>query len=305
LKETSNSCPRHNCQPDEKLEDHINCAENVTNKIKKQEMRESFYLEKFLEALQLKVETIERGANPPDFILTQAKKQIAVEVTEFHSDATGSGGHPRRLIEEEWAKLQQLIQRERKHYPDLNNISGLLFFNKLAVPSRVECPQFVEELLEFSRNCLKSLTDKGGNFSSFGTNFPLLRKYLKRLHLAIVECYITWEWNHSASSVGLNEAEMKKTVLKKLEIPRSKIVSENWLLIVSGHQLSQSMGLPDVEELNAFQEVNEALKNGPYDKVFIFQYMFDRVLFWELSSGWIELRRARFAKNGKLGKEGV
>jgi hypothetical protein len=276
----------------------------MVRKRQNQEERERFYLDKFLVVLRMTPESIERGANPPDFILFQNKKKIAVEVTDFHSDAAGPEGHPRRLIEEEWTKLQQLIERERKHYPDLNNISGLLFFKKLLVPSRVESPQFVKELLDFSADSLNSFTGKVGDFSSFGTNFSLLRKYLKRLHLAIVDCYITWEWNHSASSVGLNDSEMKKTISRKLGIPRPKGVSENWLLIVSGHQLSQSMGLPDVEKLNGFQEVNEALKNGPYDKVFVFQYMFDRVLLWDPSIGWIELRKARFAKNRKLGEEG-
>lgn len=276
----------------------------MTGESKDQRKRECFYLDKFLSALLMTPESIERGANPPDFIVTQGKKQIALEVTEFHSDAIGPEGHPRRLIEQEWTKLQQLIERERKHYPDLNNISGLLFFKKLLVPSRVESPQFVKELLDFSADSLNSFTGKVGDFSSFGTNFSLLRKYLKRLHLAIVDCYITWEWNHSASSVGLNDSEMKKTISRKLGIPRPKGVSENWLLIVSGHQLSQSMGLPDVENLNAFQETNEALKNGSYDKVFIFQYMFDRVLRWEQSSGWIELREAHFAKDPKPGDEG-
>jgi hypothetical protein len=262
-----------------------------------QEKKERFYVDKFLVVLRLVTESIERGANPPDFILTQGKKQIAIEVTEFHSDATGPAGHPRRLIEQEWAKLQQLCEQERKRYPDLNNISGLLFFKKLMVPSRVERLQFARELLEFSGKSLKCLTGKGGDFSSFDINSPLLKKYLRRLHLGLSKCYITWDWNHSASSVGLNEPEMKKTISRKLESPRPRGVSENWLLIVSGHQLSQSMGLPDVEELNAFQEVNEALLNGPFDKVFIFQYMFDRVLLWEHSSGWVELREAHFAND--------
>jgi hypothetical protein len=276
----------------------------MVRKGQNQEKKERFYVDKFLVALRLTSESIERGANPPDFILTQGKKQIAIEVTEFHSDATGPVGHPRRLIEQEWAKLQQLIEQERKRYPDLNNISGLLFFKKLLVPSRVERLQFARELLDFSRNSLKCLTGKGGDFSSFDIDSPLLKKYLRRLHLGLAKCYITWEWNHSASSVGLNESEMKKTISRKLEIPSPKGVSENWLLIVSGHQLSQSMGLPNVGKLNAFQETNEALKTGPYNKVFIFQYMFDRVLRWELSSGWIELREAHFASDPKPGNEG-
>jgi hypothetical protein len=272
--------------------------EKVTSKINSQKRRERFYLEEYLKALQIQVGSIERGANPPDFILTLAKKQVAVEVTEFHSDATGPEGHPRRLIEEEWTKVQRLINQERKRYPDFDNILGLLFFKKLLLPSRFEGLEFVRELLNFSRNVLESVSKKGvGDFSSFDQKFPLLQKYLRRLHLRLVGSHTTWEWNHSASSVGLNESEMRKTVSRKLEIPRPKDVSENWLLIVSGHQLSQSMGLPDIEKLNAFQEVNEALKTGPYDKVFIFEYMFDRVLLWDPSSGWMELREARFANS--------
>lgn len=270
----------------------------------KQEKRERFYLDKFLIALRMTPKSIQRGDDPPDFILAQAKKQIAVEVTEFHSDATGPGGHPRRLIEEEWTQLQESIEQEREHYPDLNEILGVLFFKNLALPSRPEYAQFVQELLEFSQNSLNSITGKGKNFNSFDTSLPLLGRYLRKLHLQPVNCYITWEWNHSASSVGLNESEMKKTISRKLEIPCPESVSENWLLIVSGHQLSQSMGLPDVEKLSAFQEVNEGLEKGPYDKVFIFQYTFDRVLLWELSRGWIELRKARFANNRKPGKGG-
>jgi hypothetical protein len=271
-------------------------------KFLKQIRTERFYFDKFLEVGNMRPRSVHRGANPPDFIITHAKKEIAVEITEFHSLATGSGGHPRRLVEEEWAKLQKLIEQGRKHYPDLNDISWLLFFKNLALPSRTEYQQFVRELLQFSQGSLESISDKGKDFNSFGTNFSILGNYLRKLHLQPVWCYITWEWNHSASSVGLNESEMKKTISRKLEIPRPNCASENWLLIVSGHQLSQSMGLPDVQKLNAFNEVNNMLKNGPYDKVFIFQYMYNRILLWEHSGNWEEVRKARFAGNESRAK---
>ncbi len=226
----------------------------MTNKIENQEKRERFYLEKFLEAFRITVESIQRGANPPDFILTQAKKQIAVEVTEFHSNAAGPGGRPRRLIEEEWAKLQQVMKRERKHYPDLDNISGLLFFKKLSVPSRVECPQFVRELAgsqeRFSRGLLKSLKKiLGGDLGMalLVKITPLLKKYLKRLHLA--NCKLLHHCGNGElleyqPCLWVERVRNEEDYFEKVKDPRPKDVSENWLLIVSGHQLSQSVGLP-------------------------------------------------------------
>ena len=58
------------------------------------------------------------------------------------------------------------------------------------------------------------------------------------------------------------------------------------------------MGLPYVEELMDYHEVNEALETGPYDKVYIFQYMYGRVLLWQQQSGWVEIRKAQWAAGG-------
>jgi len=267
----------------------------ATRKARDQIKREYFYLEKFLAVLQTKVESIERGANPPDFILKQGERCIAVEVTEFHSATNGAGGHPRRPVEEEWLKIQQLFRQERKQYPDLDSIAGLLFFKQFNLPPSGKHKQFVQELLDFGRSVIGNLTKDGSDFKDFGASFPLLNEYLKRLNLYKTGCYITWEWNHSASSVGLNESELQKTIFKKLEIPRPTNITENWVLVVSGHWLSQSMGLPFVEELREYQTLNKALNQGPYDKVFIFQYMFDRVLLWEPYCTWTEVRKTRFA----------
>jgi len=95
-------------------------------------------------------EFIERGDDPPDFIVTIDGKRVAIEETEFHSNATGANGRPRRAVEEEWRKLQQLIERERKQFPDLDRVNGLLFFKCLQVPSMREWPAFVKELLVFA-----------------------------------------------------------------------------------------------------------------------------------------------------------
>lgn len=249
--------------------------------------RERFYLDKFLTALQMKPNSVERGANPPDFLLTLEGSRIAVEVTEFHS-ATDVGGHPRRVVEEEWQKIQRLFEQERKQYPDLDNISGRLFFKQLEVPPSGKHKQFVKELLDFGRSVLGCLTKKGVDFSSFTPHFPLLNRYLKRLHLRDAGCHVTWNWNHSAGSVGLSEEELHGTISQKLIIFRPADVGENWLLVVSGHPLSQSMGRVSVNDLRGYQDLNKALEHGPYEKVYIFQSMCDRVLLWKRSEGWEE-----------------
>jgi hypothetical protein len=261
----------------------------MMNKGPNQEKRERFYLEKFLEALRIKVDAIERGANPPDFILKLSEKNIAVELTEFHSSATGVGGHPRRALEEEWQKIQQVFEQERKFYSDLDSISGLLFFRQLEIPPKGKQKQFVTELLNFARDKLGDLTKKYSNFKFFGSKFPLLNSYLKCLSLCNADCYITWGWNHSVTYVGLSESELKRVVCPKLKMPRPPEVKENWLLVVSGHQLSQCMGLPKIESFQNYQELNSALEHGPYDMVYIFQYMFDRVLLWKPTSEWTEV----------------
>ena len=140
-----------------------------------------------------------------------------------------------------------------------------------------------------------SLTKEVSMFRFSEQGFPLLDRYLKHIALWDAGCYITWEWNHSVRFVGLSQVTLQKVISPKLEIPRSTSVTENWLLVVSGHQLSQCMGLPCADELSEYKELNGMLSHGPYDKIYIFQYMFDRVLLWEFPSGWTELKKQFFS----------
>ena len=55
------------------------------------------------------------------------------------------------------------------------------------------------------------------------------------------------------------------------------------------------MGIPHVETFKKLGGINQDLNNSPYDKIFIFQYMFDGVLLWQRPSGWSELKCAEFA----------
>lgn len=260
-------------------------------KVKAQEDKERFYLKKFLEVIEVKVkpDAIDRGENPPDFCFTYLGKRIAVELTEFHSNEIGEEGHSRRAVEEEWQDIQEVFREKRKGFPELNDIKGYLFFKELNVPSSRQHEQFVRELLMFARVHLLELTEKEREYDDFPDDqFPLLREYLSKLSLCNAGCYIDWEWNRAGGWGGVSEDELKKTTLPKLCKPRPDNVNENWLLIVSGPQTSQFMGRPSVETFKSFDDINQAINNGSYDKVFILQYMSDRVLLWQRSSGWSE-----------------
>ena len=252
----------------------------------------------------MKPDSIDRGpvvngANRPDFILSSGMDIIGVEVTGFHSAAEGAHGRPRRAVEEEWRKLKQIFQRERTRYKQLDNINGIFFFGKLEVPPSRQHEQFVTESLDFGTENIDIISVEGLDFCSFLERFPLLNKYLEKLHLQKVNCYMTWEWNHCCAAVGVNEAELKNTIFPKLTIPRPDKVTENWLLVISGLELSEAMGMPHVGLVEEYQILSSALLKGPYDKVYIFQYGLDRILLWHRSSGWTEVRKARFAGPGQ------
>ena len=268
-----------------------------------QEQEERFYLDKFLPVLQVKPDRIDRGpvvsgANRPDFILTIGTNIIGVEVTGFHSEAKGVHGQPRRAVEEQWRKLIEVFQSERKQYPQLDNINGMFFFRKLEVPPSRQHEQFITESLDFATENINVISVEGLDFCSFPPEFPLLNQYLEKLYLQKAGCYITWEWNHCCAAVGANESELKTCIFPKLKNPRPDKVTENWLLVISGHELSQAMGMRHVGLLGDCQDLNDALLKGPYDKVYIFQYLYDRILLWQRSGGWAEVRKARFPRPG-------
>lgn len=257
----------------------------MSNNKRNQEQEERSYLEKFLPLIGIKGAEISRGDDPPDFIVSYDGKRIAVEVTEFHSDSKGENDQPRRVIEEAWKKLSGTITLERKSFPELNDINCYLWFNKFIAPSEKEHLSFAKELLLFVKEMLPQISEVERVYSQFPSDKLLLCKYLKKLSIKKVNCYITWEWNYSGGMVGLNEPELKAAVERKLNSVKGRF-DEIWLLIVSGVEISQCMGFPHIEELRGFTVVNDLLKKGQYSNIFVYQYMFNRIIEWTKQDGW-------------------
>jgi len=261
---------------------------NINSKQKKEEL---FYLEHFLQRMGIEAESIQRGEDPPDFYVVYKSNRIAIELTEYHSIRKGNGGHAWRAVEEEWQRIRYLFVEERKRYPELNDIYGFLFFRKLEMPPAKKHNQFVKELLEFGISQHRTLTEERKGFYSFPSRFTLLNNYFKKIYLQKVNCYMTWDRN-SATYVGISEEELQKCALNKLNKPRPQQITENWLLIVSGTAMSQQIGLTHCKKFNDFTKLNNCLNTSPFDKVFFFQYVWQRVLCWSPNKNWEEIKPA-------------
>ncbi len=261
----------------------------------KQEDVEKFYLDHFLQTMKIKPERIERGEDPPDFYVVYGSKRIAIEVTEYHSMRKCPGDHAWRAVEEAWRSIRNLFTKEREQYPKLDDVHGFLSFRELQMPPANKYSQFVTELLKFGISRYNTLTEERSMFDSFPSNYPLLNKYLKKIKLQKVNCYMTWD-RDSAAFVGTSENELEKCVSKKLKNPRPQQISENWLLIVGGTAMSQQIGLTPCKIFNDFARLNSRLEKSPFDKIFFFQYVWERVLCWSQNKQWKEVKPARTAR---------
>jgi len=261
----------------------------------KQKDEELFYLKRFLKSMIIEPEHIERGEDPPDFYMVHGPNKIAIEVTEYHSMRKGTGGYDWRAVEEEWLRIRDLFTKERERYPKLNDVYGFLSFRELEMPPANKHGQFVTELLEFGISQYKTLTEEISSFDSFPSNYLLLNKYLEKIRLKNVNCYMTWD-RDPAAYVGTSEKELEKCVSKKLKKPRPQQITENWLLIVSGTAMSQQIGLTHCEKFNDFARLNSCFEKSSFDKVYIYQYMRKRVLCWSQNKKWEEVKPARTAR---------
>ena len=257
----------------------------MTRKDQKEEER--IYLEKFLECIGYKQECIEKEREKPDFIITIESKRIGVEVTEFHSKTDSDKKFSRREVEGAWDKLQESLENERNKYEELQSIYGVLSFKRLEVPPRQKHNEFINEIIHYTLSKLPIAKNIEQKYFDFLPGYSLINEYLKSVNLENLDCYITWEWNHNAAWVGLLEEELiyiledKKEKLKKYKTTN---IHEMWLVIVSGHLLSQAMGKPHPEILNDYSNCNELLKQSGFDKVYLYQHMQNRILEW--SGNW-------------------
>ena len=243
--------------------------------VSKQKDIERFYLEEFFKILGITPKSI-KPFEAPDFIVNIKDKKIGVEVTEYHSNLKGEKNVPRRAVEEEWISLQKQIMGEIDNRVELKNKLGIVYFKKLELPRKSEYNIFIKELTEFSIHAVKF----GLEEVKPDSNHPTLEKYLKKLIVKDVDCYISWDWNYNASFIGLTESDLLRVVKSKVVNYKDSEMVNLWLLIACGHRLSQTMPLRIDHKLKSFAQLDSVLQNSKYDNVYILQYVFGVIYEW-------------------------
>jgi pyridoxal phosphate enzyme (YggS family) len=246
--------------------------------MKNKKQIELFYLMNFLRLLNIVPDEI-IGDEAPDFVLKFRGEKIGVELTGFHKSRNGQ---PRRAIEENWNLLRKSIMESVRSNQLLENTFGEIYFMTLEIPSKREFRLFIDELIRISLYMINN----GINEISTFAEYPLLNRYLSKFQLEKTGIYIAWDWNHNVTWVGLSEEELIKSIEKKsLANYKAQNIDEVWLIIISGHELSQAMGVHLDYKLNNFNKFNSLLMQSKYNRVFIYQYMLDLIYSWP---GWIK-----------------
>lgn len=267
-----------------------------------QEQAEQAYLEKFLERLQYDYSDIIRGEDPPDFYFKIQEKRIAVEITDYHSGRSNDNNHRWRMVEEERDKIRDLLNRKVSLHENLKGIHVHIIPRGLSLPSRKEYDPFTDEIISFIESKIGILQSQRVRDKKFLPEFSLLNQYVSRIYANKVNAKMFWDISQTAS-VGVSEEEFINTIEPKLGKPRPSDINENWLLIVSGARMSQSIGLHHHDHYNDFSQVNTMLENGPFEQIYIYDYMFSRILGWNLEEGWEELKGVIFADGEEVWDE--
>ncbi len=117
----------------------------------------------------------------------------------------------------------------------------------------------------------------------------VLRLYLKKIIVQVVNCYVDWDWNHSSGFVGTSEDELIDCLRKKLRRNFSDEFDEIHLVVYgSGPTVGSYIGYISPGMLNSWDSLNAALDQSTYDIVAILNY--GESCIWRRCQGWSDLR---------------
>ena len=253
---------------------------------------ERFILDKFFSVMGIKADSIHpgpivNGNRKPDFVVCIAGKQIGIEETKYYRKLRPDELHTRQAKEKAWYDLKTVIEKARRGYSELNEVHGKIGFRDFTLPSSKEYEPFAKELIEFIMNMTGGF-NSDYTYETFDEKCPLLNKYVEYLKLQQVGIYMFWDWGHEAECVKLQKEELLGIIQAKIDKHVQSQVDEHWLLITSRTQLSQNMGRLSVGVMNKYEDICNLLNDGPFDKVYIYNYMLSRVIFWTLNRGWVD-----------------
>ena len=240
-------------------------------------------LQHVLGALGIAVDEEPVGGEAPDFTLAVAGRTIGIEVTAFQSGTRTDDGVALRQGEGEWQKLEAASRDLRNARSYLDDVHAGLFF-KASMPPRSAYAAFMEEIASFVRERAAELGPKGRDYWPRDFASPLMREYLRCLHLRRGQ-YPEWFSNISHGGwIGGPDAALTAIVTKKAS-KEYRPTDELWLAIQCNPRTSEMMmPIEGVADFGYVAGLEEALRASCFSRVFVLTYR--GTFAWNEAEGW-------------------
>lgn len=194
-----------------------------------QKQRERSILDCYLRitGLEGKVVAQER----PDFVVTDHGRRIGVEIIEYHQPTHSGDKFSRTQVEAEWRKIRAAVVDYRDSHNGLENLSVLLSFADLIVPNENQHHDFIRAIHKEIERVKPDLSDRFTTIRIDDRHPAVLRRYLKKIDIRVANCYMEWDWNHMAASVGTSDDELFSILGAKLGLKRAEEIDELHLVV--------------------------------------------------------------------------
>jgi len=243
-------------------------------------------LRNLLAMLALEPEEEPSGGETPDFVLSVSGRRIGVEITAFQSGDTTADGVELRKVEGEWQKFEAASEEFRQARPYLHELNVGLFF-KDSLPPRRDYAAFMEEIGTFAQARSAALGSEGRDYWARDFASPLLRRYLRTLHLRPGK-YPEWFSNFSGGGwIGAPDGALTAIVAKKGAKPY-RPTDELWLAIQCNPRTSEMMiPIEGVADFGHVAGLEAALCASCFSRVFVLTY--GGAFEWNKLDGWRKL----------------
>jgi hypothetical protein len=246
-----------------------------------QEAEELFALERFRAKSGELVGAVSRGADPPDFVISDGDRTVTVEMTRYHEDSGRNGEDSPRARDE---MLQRRLMTRAQHlfeavHPDLY-VRVSPFFRQGVLTKR-NIQKLAERLAVVVADTMPPQPSLSEPLTHSRAEWATLNA--ARLDQAIVDLSIwRWgsmrrgQWDPTVSGIATGDvAHIESRVrLKEADLPSYKArADESWLIVYA--PLLHASGFVDFE----------ALRPVP-----LFMSSFDRVIFIDLfNAGYVAI----------------
>ena len=235
--------------------------------------------------------------DPPDVWLWLRGRRIGVEVTRFFSNDRPDGSERLKDIVPRWNSLVSRFEETPAPWGESLRVGlHVCFSDRLRVPKgQRHHKAFIDETLRLALGGCPQPAPRRTPLKVPASGYPeLTRCEVEEVvvcGIAARPARLSVDWNGECGPIGLSEAELRATLKEKFEKDYPK-ADALWLLVTAGHSFAETMGIdePSAEELNEFTDVTELLQNGPFDRVFLHQRPWARLLDWTPAKGWALLK---------------